>query len=689
VKPRAVSTRTRVAGVALMGLGASLLAPAPVADAKITSVVITKKVSPAFDGKSFGTVGQYEELEGTAFGELDPRDPLNALITDIELAPRNARGMVEYSMDIGIVKPIDMSKSNATLFYEDVNRGNKNSPSFNVGGSPTAIGDGWLQTQGYTLAWAGWEGDITTGVRIKLPVARNADGSELTGRVRAEYIINTRPTPSVNVTAEPAYEAASLNNAGATLTRRARQGDPKEAIDNAKWAFADCSTTPFPGKPDATKVCLVGGFGTNHIYELIYTAKNPTVTGVGFAANRDFVAFLRGDQKNVVQSPQSPLGDAIKQSIIYGSSQSGRWIRTFLHLGFNESENHTKVFDGAFPHKASNRGAFNIRFAQPTRLSGTQHTELQYPGQESPQTWDVSQDTISNVKGGQLDRCRKSNTCPKIMATETDTEYWQALMALNTTDSFGEVDYTIPPEVRIYLFAGTQHGGGNVLAQPPATMPQPPGHCQLPANSHSFLPAQRALLVAMQEWIVNGKEPPASRYPTIRNRTLVPVNDIKYPYMPAKNFTVPGIAAQRVYLDRGPGYREADASGVMNEPPVTGKSYAVLQPQVDADGNTIDGMRSTTLQAPLGTYLGWNVRKAGFSEGDSCDLTGGFIPFFKTQAERMAAGDPRPSLQERYPTHDAYVAKVTAAAQQLVADRFLLQVDANLLIDQAKAAQVP
>ena len=293
------------------------------------------------------------------------------------------------------------------------------------------------------------------------------------------------------------------------------------------------------------------------------------------------------------------------------------------------------------------------------------------------------------MKGGQLDRCRKSDTCPKIMATETDTEYWQAMMSLNTSDPLGEIDYPIPPEVRIYHFAGTQHGGGNVLEQPPAVMPRPPAHCQLPANSNSFLPQQRALLVAMQEWIAGTREPPASRYPTIRNRTLVPVTEIKYPYMPAVNFTVPGIAGQRFYLDRGPGYREADATGVMNEPPKVGKPYALLLPQVDADGNNVDGLRNTSAAVPLGTYLGWNVRKAGFSEGDSCDLTGGFIPFFKTKAERLAANDPRPSLEERYPTHDDYVAKVSAAAKQLVADRFLLQLDADMLVEQAKAAAIP
>jgi hypothetical protein len=671
-------------------LAAAVLVPATAAsidsaDAKITRIVITA-TTPAFDGASFGAVGAYEQLDGTAYGEVDPRDPLNAIVQDLDRAPRNARGMVEYLMGISILKPVDLSKGNRTLLYETVNRGNKNLPFLNIGGEQQKAGDGFLEREGYTLAWSGWEGDITTGIRIALPVAVNPDGSPITGRVRAEYDL-TAAASTVDVTRRPAYQAASLDNAGAVLTRRMHQGDPRETIDNGKWAFADCTSAPFPGKPDAGKVCLDGGFDTNHIYELVYTAKNPTVAGLGFAATRDFAAFLRGDSAD--PSVANPLAGGIDHTLIFGSSQSGRWIRTFIQLGFNESESHKAVFDGAIPHKASNRGAFNVRFAQPTRLSGTQHTEAQYPGSDSPQTFDVSTDPISGVTGGQLDRCRKSQTCPKMTVTYTDTEYWQAMMALNTTDAAGEKDLAIPPEVRLYFFAGTQHGGGDQLRQPPFVQPRPPLACQLPVNSNSFFPAQRALLVALRDWIVSGKEPPASAYPTIARKSLVPLAQVHYPYVPASEFSTRGIAAQRVHLDRGPEFREIDISGVMAEPPRAGAAYPVLVPQVDADGNHTDGLRNTAVEAPLGTYTGWNVRKAGFSEGDSCDLVGAFIPFFRTKAERIAAGDPRPSLEERYPTHEAYVQKVRAAAKKLVADRFLLPQDADLIISQAEAAAIP
>jgi len=703
--------------VALAGIGDP-------AQARITKVQINSR-AVAFGGASFGAVGQYETLRGVAFGEVDPNDPLNEVITDIKLAPRNARGMVEYNMDFWINKPKDMSKANGTLLHDVPNRGNVRSLELNVGGAADAnAGDGLLQRQGYTLSDNGWEGDLSTGLQIRLPIARNRDGSEIANRIRTEYILGA-PASTLDLSTPPAYESVGTSNAGATLTRRVRQDDAREPVSNSDWAFADCSATPFPGVPNTKKICLKGNFDTNHIYELLYTAKNPMVLGLGFAATRDFISFLRNsngastgkcgrkdddeergrddddddgaDGKGrghapcpaAGSMPDNPLGDSIRNAIIYGSSQSGRYIRTFIQLGFNQDENRNLVLEGAIPHKASNRGAFNVRFGQPDRLSGTQHTERQYPGAESPQTWGVLHDRISDVKAGQLDRCRKSHSCPKIFHTNTDTEYWQALMALNTTDSDGTRDLKIPKNVRIYLYAGTRHGGGDVNAQLPTVVPNPPANCQLRTNSNPFIHGQRALLAALRDWIMHGTEPPPSLYPTLDAGTLVPLAAIRYPYIPAVNWTLAGVTTQKFYLDRGPLFNVEDIAGVMREPPVKRGAYPVRQPQVDADGNTIAGLPNTNMLVPLATYLGWNVRKAGFSEGDSCDLTGALVPFFRTLAERQAANDPRPSLQERYPTHADYVAKVTAAANSLVGRRLLLPDDATFLINQANAAAVP
>ena len=585
--------------IALAGIGEP-------AEARITKIQVNSR-AVAFGGASFGAVGQYETLRGVAFGEVDPNDPLNEVITDIKLAPRNGRGMVEYNMDFWINKPVDMTRANGTLLHDVPNRGNVRSLELNVGGAGDAnAGDGFLQRQGFTMSDNGWEGDLSTGLQIRLPIARNRDGSEITNRIRTEYILNGAPASTQDLSTPPAYESVSTSNAGATLTRRVHQDDAREPIPNSDWAFADCSTVPFPGAPSTKKICLKGNFDSNHIYELLYTAKNPMVLGLGFAATRDFISFLRNSngastgrcgrkdddedrgrgrddddddgadehgRRHVScpaagPMPDNPLGDSIRNAIIYGSSQSGRNIRTFIQLGFNQDENRNLVLEGAIPHKASNRGAFNVRFGQPDRLSGTQHTERQFPGAESSQTWGVSHDRISGVKAGQLDRCRKSHSCPKIFHTNTDTEYWQALMALNTTDADSKRDLRIPENVRIYLYAGTRHGGGDVRAQLPTVVPAPPGNCQLRTNNNPFIHGQRALLAALRDWIMHGTEPPPSLYPTLDAGTLVPLSAIHYPYIPAVNWTLAGVTTQKFYLDRGPLFNVEDIAGVMREPPV-------------------------------------------------------------------------------------------------------------------------
>src|SRR4051812_42645779 len=362
----------RLVTVVLVGLLPFALAGA--AEARITRVQINSRAI-AFGGASFGTVGQYETLRGVIFGEVNPDDPLNEVITDIKLAPRNSRGMVEYNVDFWINKPLDMSKANGTLLHDVPNRGNVRTVELNIGGSgDSVVGDGFLQRNGYVLSDNGWEGDVATGLQVRIPVARNKNGTEIVNRIRAEYILSAAAS-TVNVTTPPSYEAVSTSNVGASLTRRVHQDDAKETIANSDWAFADCSATPFPGVPSTTKVCLKGNFDTNHIYELLYNAKNPTVLGLGFAATRDFISFLRNSNgastghcdkkdhdddgrgkdddddddgmkgrdkpscKAAGPMPDNPLGKSIKNAIIYGSSQSGRWIRTFIQLGFNQDEN--------------------------------------------------------------------------------------------------------------------------------------------------------------------------------------------------------------------------------------------------------------------------------------------------------------------------------------------------------------
>jgi hypothetical protein len=676
--------------------GIALLAVAASARAEVTGITYTR--SAPFGATTFGSAGTYEQLDGTVTGEIDPNDPHNRIIQDILRAPRNARGKVEYGTMFSILKPVDLSKSNNTLIYDVVNRGNKLISGFlNVGATAAnPAGDGFLEKQGFILVWSGWQPDALSGggrqVMTVVPVAHHQDGSSITGEVRQEY------TPAVAVPSEPLagnaltapIETATLDNSMATLTRRVHQDDPKELIPPRQWAFADCSATnPFPGTPNSARVCLQGGFDTNHIYELVYTGKDPKVMGMGLAATRDLVAFLRGRKRNqddddgedapIASGPANPLAGAVHRTIGFGISQSGRFLRAFLDLGFNEDENGNRVFDGLDAEIASYRISLNIRFAQPTRLAGTQHTEKEFPGQESPTTWGDSHDRFSHVTGGLLDRCRRSHTCPKVFNTVSSTEYWQAGMSATTVDSDGDEDVAIPENVRIYLWSGTQHGGSQ-----PAVKATRSAICEQLSNLNSYTYNFRALLLALNAWVANGEEPPRSRYPTLRRGTLVSADHVKFPNIPGVTFE--GIFNSRQVLDRGPGFNTRNDSGVMVEPPVARHTYRELLPRVDEDGNEVDGVRSTQLRVPLGTYSGWNTRKVNFAHPDLCDLTGQYIPFAVHEADRK--GDPRPSLEERYGSKAGYMAEVMEAVEEQLAQSLLLPEDAATIISQEQARDI-
>jgi hypothetical protein len=670
-------------GAFAFGASVLVLDASPV-EARITRIVIQSTVSPAFGGASFGAAGPYEQLDGVAYGEVDPRHPLNAIIQDIALAPRNARGMVEYAMDISILKPIDMRRGNGTLLHDVVNRGNKVAMTrINIPMPGTAgVGDGFLQSRGTTIVWSGWQGDLTAGggrLTLRVPVARNADGSPITGRVRMEYDPEkASSTQPLGARFSAGYEPVSLDNASAVLTARVHQDDARVTIPNDRWAFDDCTSTPFPGVPASRMICLQDGFDTDHIYELTYVAKDPLVLGLGFAATRDLVAFLRHGAGDV----QSPLGGAIRSTLLHGSSQSGRYARGFLSLGFNQDEDGRIVFDGMNPNISPARIALNIRFAQPGRDSGLQHIEHHYPGTDAPVTWAATPDPITGEMHGLLDRCTATKTCPKIIQTVTDTEYWQRGMSLNTTDATGTRDLEIPGNVRIFHMTGSQHTGSAPGAAPAK------GICQLLSSPASYHYTLRALMVALQDWVTEDKEPPASRYPSLAAGTLIAPDPATFAFPKIPGLTFTAMHNPRSVFDRGAQFNAADVSGVMTEPPVAKRDLAVLMPKVDADGNGVDGVRPVTLQAPLGTYLGWNYRGAGFGEGDLCDNTGGFIPFAATKAERLASGDPRRSLEERYGTHDGYVAAVKKAADALVAERLVLPEDVAGAVAIAQASKV-
>ena len=661
---------------------AVILVCAVTAQARVTRIVIEQKQSPAYEGKSFGGVGQYEILTGKAYGELDPRDPHNAIITDIQLAPRNERGMVGYVATFMLVKPMDLAKANGVLLYAVPNRGNRTSvPAFGAAGES---GDEFFLKRGFIILHSGWQGDLAprSGAEtITVPIAQNPDGSSITGLALARF--SNMPVGATTLALPAAHEAASLDTTKATLTRRASEEGAIIPLASSDWAFGDCSQIAFPGKPDGNKICLKGGFDPAYLYELRYTAKDPLVLGIGFAATRDINAFFRRASKDD-SNQANPIAGRITHAIAQGISQSGNFIKTFIHLGFNQDEANRIVWDGANDHIAGRQLAMNIRFATPGGAAN-----LYEAGSEPPLWWgDYEDKTRGRKTASMLDRCRATKTCPKIFETFGSAEFWGLRMSPNLIGTNADVDLPLPVNVRRYYFPGTTHGGGRGGFS--AEAPAPQGACDLPANPNPQVEQMRALIVALTDWVTKNTAPPDSVYPRLDRGELVAPNHVTMGFPPIPGAPLPNNMINALLdYDFGSEFKYADLSGVMTmQPPIIKRVLPMLVPKVDADGNETSGIASPLHQAPLGTYLGWNVTRSGFYKGRACGFAGGFIPFAKTKAERLAAGDPRPSLEERYRDHAGYVSVVKAAAQRLAQQRFLLPEDAERLIRQAEESNV-
>jgi hypothetical protein len=528
---------------------------------------------------------------------------------------------------------------------------------------------------------------------VAVPVAKNADGSPVTGPVLAR-IKNTSGNTSPLMVYQHAvpYLPLTLDTKEATLTTRV-----SEAIDGTSvglatvpstdWAWADCSSVPFPGNPDPTKICLKNGFDAKLLYELVYTAKDPLVLGIGYAATRDITSFFRHADKDDTGTP-NPLAGKVSYTISQGNSQSGNFIRSFINLGFNQDESGKIVWDGAMPHIAGRQMALNYRFALPDGAADPYEV-----GSDGVLWWEDWTDTKRPRKtGGMLDRCRATQTCPKIIETFGSTEFWDLRMSPGLVGTTATEDLPVPDNVRRYYLPGTNHGGGpgGFSAVPPAPARGRAGGCALPANPNPETDTVRALLEAMVEWLAKGTLPPPSQYPKLADGTLVPATKaaVGFPDIPGAqlkdNFENPLID-----YDWGPNFKYNDISGVISkEPPTIKQVIPLLVPKVNSDGNEISGVASVLLQAPLGTYVGWNTIPSGFFKGQMCAFTGGFIPFATTKEERLAAKDPRPSLEERYGDQRGYVMAVKAAAERAVGERFLLPEDADRLIQQAAASHV-
>jgi Alpha/beta hydrolase domain len=661
------------------------LIPVQLSHAMITKIVIEKR-EPFAGGHEFPITGAYEKLVGKAYGEVDPKSPLNKIIVNLDKAPRNSTGKVEYSVDLFILKPVDMRRGNSTIFYEVLNRGNK-ALRFNMGATRgnelstlEQAGDGFMMRQGYALVWSGWQGDTLPGngrMITDFPVAKNADGSPIRKWIRTEFVFQ-KPSFSVplsfdreSVDIRP-YPAVEESMPQAKLFRRSGPHAVPELIAREQWSFARC---PDGGAktPSNTDVCFPAGFSTNFIYELVYEARDPIVMGLGFAATRDVMSFLRYET-----SQANPLAyndgegrrHAPRRALGFGSSQSGRFLKDVLYQGFNQDENKRIVFDGLIPHLSASRRTFtNYEFAMPGRFP----TGLEghyYPGDQFPFTYETTTDPISKKKDGLLVRCREQGVCPKIMHWDSGTEPWQGRNSLVITDPLGKSDGPVPSNVRLYYFSGTQHG--------PAEKPSR-GMCQQLSNPLSYQETQRALIASLQDWVTKGVQPPSSRFPRLSDGTLVRALPQQKQGFPA----IPGVT----YKGKVNDLFINDLSAM---PPkhVSGTEYPVFVPKVDGDGNEIGGIRSVELRVPVGTYTGWNLRAAGFMEDEPCYLNGSYIPFAKNKEDREKKGDPRLSIEERYSDHADYVQKVSVAARSLMEERFLLTEDAQRIISEANKSSI-
>ena len=650
------------------------------ANADITRIVITSIESPTFEGVSFGEVGQYEKVRMRAFGEVDPNDPRNAGIADIQLAPRNARGMVEYSMDVFVLKPVVLANGNHRLLYYMNNRGNLDSalfPSIGVlsvfndgsgGNDPTTAshaGNGFLMRRGYTIVSSGWDAGVAPGgnrLTISVPVAKNPDGSPIVGPSLEEFVIDNATTIAAGLT----YPAATLDKSQASLTVRVHYDDSPVAIPATGWEYVNNRTIRL--LPAGTT------FTQGRLYEFTYPARDPIVAGLGFAATRDLAAFLRHADQDDFSQP-NPLAGDVRAIYAFGVSQPARYMRDFVHLGFNEDEAGRRVFEGILNWEGGASGIFlNYRFAQTARTH-RQHVGRWYPEREFPFANQVLFDPVTGKTDGRLRRCQASNSCPWIFEVNSSNEYWVKASSLLHTDPLGN-DLPDPPNVRFYLLSSLAHVASTG-----------PGICQQPGNPIVPNAALRALLVALNEWISEDKTPPASRVPRRAEGTLVaslPRETMGFPSIPGVTYN--GLMTTGDLFDFGPFSND----GILTTlPPLfIGSPYPAFVPRTDADGNDVAGVRLPQIAVPLATYTGWSLRASAFAGDDLCDASGQKLAFGQTHAGRLAMGDTRLSIQERYPSHGAYVSAVAQAANNLRQQRLLLDEDVERIVEAAGESAV-
>jgi hypothetical protein len=604
------------------------------------------------DGKAFASAGPYERIVGKAYFAVDPNLPANKIITDIAKAPRNEDGLVPFSADFYCLKPRDPHHGNHAVLFEVSNRGGR--------AMQTYFGNDFLMEQGYTLVWLGWEFDVPPGpgmLRLYAPVAQG-----ITGLVRSEIIVDHKAMrQSLGDRSQLAYPAMNPDDPGLTLTVREHADSPRRALARETWHIES-----------GTHIVMPAGFEPGKIYELVYTAKDPPIVGLGPAAVRDLISFFNyGIPNDTILGDQH---DYIKRAYGFGISQSGRFLRTFLYYGFNQDEHGRRVFDGIMAHVAgAGRGSFNHRFAQPSR-DGHPFLNTFYPTDIFPFTDLAETDSETGITDGLLTHATPPAAVPKIFYTNTSYEYYGRSASLIHTTIDGRRDAPLAPNTRIYFLAGCQHG--------PSAFPPERWEAQNLQNPNNYEWNLRALLVALDAWVQFGEEPPPSRYPKIAEGSLTPLAAVAFPKVPGVQF--PTRIQQAWHVNYGEEFRSAGI--VTIEPPKVGSAFPMRVPQVDADGNETAGIRMPATAVPLATYTGWNLRSAAIGAPDELlSMTGSFIPFAHSKAERMKTGDPRLSVEERYASKQAYLDKVQSTAGDLVKERYLLERDVPLVVARASA----
>lgn len=628
---------------------------------------------PYQNGKAFGQRGPYERLLGRVYFAIDPGNEHNAQIVDLQLAPQNAKKRVEFFADFEMLVPVDRARANGAVFYEVNNRGRNTAGNLIDGG-----GEDFLCRQGFVVLWSGWIAEVQPGAgrwRLQAPVAEQ-DGKPLRGLVRNEFVLD-KPAPRAAIAHRAnlgSFKPAEDVSRNAILSFREREADSRRVVPRADWKFVVTNVTGegFTGETETGQLPLVeieltGGLQAGLIYEVVYEAEGAPVQGVGLAGIRDVLSALKygtTPETNPLLERGKPL---VNRAHGFGTSQSGRLLRHFLWEGFNADEQGRQVFDGLISHVAGGGlGSFNHRFASPTRTNG-QHDEHLFPADYFPFAYDDQEDPHTGQVDGILRQSRKMKVVPKVFHTQSSSEYWHRSGSLVHTDPLGEKDAEIPPEVRIYSFGGTNHGSG-------AGLPGGKGNGQLPASPADYRPLMRALVVALDAWVKDDATPPPSVYPRLSEQNLVGWKEKESGWPKIPGVAYPQVIQQPAYLYRGPWWDRQRIATL--EPPEVRENYVVRVPVITANGNERGTLNVPAITVPVGSHTSFNLRsESAGAAGELLSLTGGFIPFAKTTAERKQAQDPRPSLEELYTGYADYEAKYLAAARQLVQQRYLLAED--------------